>query len=51
MAKFDVYSDICFITTVMTCGDNLAIGICAICIMALTLGTTMFHILRLLLGR
>ncbi|CAD8059054.1 unnamed protein product [Paramecium sonneborni] len=51
MAKFDVYSDICFITTVMTCGDNPAIGYCAIIIMFLTLSTTMFHILSLLLSR
>ncbi|CAD8136849.1 unnamed protein product [Paramecium octaurelia] len=51
MAKFDVYSDICFITTVMTCGDNTGIGYCAIAIMALTLSTTMFHILSLLLSR
>lgn len=51
MAKFDVYSDICFITTVMKCGDNLAIGWIAIFIMILSMGTTAYNVLKLLLSR
>ena len=48
LAKFDVYSDICFVTTVMTCGSSPAIGIMATVVMGVNLLVTAYHVIKLL---
>lgn len=51
LARFDVYSDICFITTVMTCGTTQFVGYLAIAVMGINLFATAYHVLKLLLSK
>lgn len=51
IARFDVYSDVCFITTVVECGDGNGIGIVAIVVMSISIFTTSYDVFKLLLSK
>ena len=46
LAKFDVYSDICFVTTVMTCQTSPVLGIMAVIVMGINLLMTAYHVIK-----